>query len=341
MSENQETDRLFLEKFAVALANGDLSGELKMKGTIAGSLKSLQSSLRHLSWQAKQVAKGDFSQRVDFMGEFSESFNYMAKSLEKAAIEREEREKKLNEMNFQLSREVVKRREAEESLLNASTKYRVITSVTRHDIKNQLTALQAYLDFLSDDIDEPQGTQYINEANHISDRIGHLVEFTKQFETLGIHTPLWLDIGEVIERVNENFFVGSISFRNEISNIEIYTDPLIEKVIYNLVQNSYTHGGHVSEITYSCKTENDTLTLIYIDNGVGIPASEKNKVFTKGFGKNTGLGMFFCRDILSLSEISIEETGTPGEGARFEMTIPAEKFRKNIPDILMDHMHKQ
>ena len=37
--------------------------------------------MQHLKWQAKQVAKGDYSQRVDFMGEFSEAFNFMIVSL--------------------------------------------------------------------------------------------------------------------------------------------------------------------------------------------------------------------------------------------------------------------
>lgn len=48
----------------------------------AHTLKGLQTSLRHLTWQTSQIAKGDFSQKVDFMGEFSESFNGMVRDLE-------------------------------------------------------------------------------------------------------------------------------------------------------------------------------------------------------------------------------------------------------------------
>ncbi|MEG0273448.1 MAG: diguanylate cyclase [Hydrogenoanaerobacterium sp.] len=55
---------------------------------MASNLKELQSSLRHLAWQANQVANGDYKQKVSFLGEFSNSFNQMVAQLE-------ERENKL------------------------------------------------------------------------------------------------------------------------------------------------------------------------------------------------------------------------------------------------------
>ena len=49
---------------------------------IASPLKMLHSSLKHLTWQSQQVAKGDYNQRVSFMGDFSRAFNYMIEQLE-------------------------------------------------------------------------------------------------------------------------------------------------------------------------------------------------------------------------------------------------------------------
>jgi two-component system cell cycle response regulator len=73
-----------LLNFTMALCRGDLSHKPDMPGgPIAASLKALQANLRHLTWQAKQIADGDFSQRVDFMGEFSEAFNIMVDRLAK------------------------------------------------------------------------------------------------------------------------------------------------------------------------------------------------------------------------------------------------------------------
>jgi diguanylate cyclase (GGDEF)-like protein len=69
--------------FAERLAAGDLSGELAVRGAFAGSLKTLQSNLRHVAWQASRVAQGDFSQSVDFMGDFSTAFNAMVQELDR------------------------------------------------------------------------------------------------------------------------------------------------------------------------------------------------------------------------------------------------------------------
>lgn len=76
-----------LHQYVLAIANGDLTASLKIKGRIAGSLKSLQANLRHLTWQTQMIAQGDFTQRVDFMGEFSRAFNAMVQSLEQARSE--------------------------------------------------------------------------------------------------------------------------------------------------------------------------------------------------------------------------------------------------------------
>jgi len=55
----------------------------------------------------------------------------------------------------------------------------------------------------------------------------------------------------------------------------------------------------------------------------------KNQIFEKGYGKNSGLGLFLVREILEITGFEIEETGRENVGARFEITIPARAFRKN------------
>jgi signal transduction histidine kinase len=69
------------------------------------------------------------------------------------------------------------------------------------------------------------------------------------------------------------------------------------------------------------------LTLIFEDDRAGIPNGEKEKIFQRGFGKNTGLGLFLCREILSITGITIKETGEPGKGERFEIVVPQGFYR--------------
>lgn len=80
-------DLTAIRQFAKALSSGDLAQELRVRGQLAGSLKALQAHLRHLTWQVQQVAQGDFSQQVEFMGEFSAAFKIMTENLHQARAE--------------------------------------------------------------------------------------------------------------------------------------------------------------------------------------------------------------------------------------------------------------
>lgn len=87
-----EIDRTLreLRRSIRAIGTGALSEKIQGTGYVFGIIKDLQSALRNLTWQTKAISSGDFSQRVDFLGEFSDSFNNMVKKLESAIVEIEE-----------------------------------------------------------------------------------------------------------------------------------------------------------------------------------------------------------------------------------------------------------
>ncbi len=104
------------QKFALAIAEGNLSKDLIITGHLPGSLKTLQSNLRHLTWQAGEIAGGDLSQRVQFMDEFSDSFNFMIERLSEDKINRIQKEDELRRVNAGLTDEVAGHRETKEAL---------------------------------------------------------------------------------------------------------------------------------------------------------------------------------------------------------------------------------
>ncbi len=80
---NRLADALYAgTRSAIDLSEGRLGGEINCQLAFGGALKNLQAALRHLTWQAQRVAEGDFSQRVDFLGEFSCAFNWMVQKLD-------------------------------------------------------------------------------------------------------------------------------------------------------------------------------------------------------------------------------------------------------------------
>lgn len=89
-----------VKNFAGALTKGELDLEYpSLENELAATLKDLHATLRHITWQSQQVAKGDYSQRIEYMGAFSEAFNTMTMQLaqRQQALEEEiERGRKQN-----------------------------------------------------------------------------------------------------------------------------------------------------------------------------------------------------------------------------------------------------
>ncbi len=112
-----------------------------------------------------------------------------------------------------------------------------------------------------------------------------------------------------------------------IENLSIYADPLLEKVFYNLIENALRHGNGVSRITFSSLIQGDNITIVCQDNGKGIPEPYKEAIFNRQHFENTGFGLFLSREILGITGLSIHETGEPGKGGRFEITVPQGYFR--------------
>jgi PAS domain S-box-containing protein len=220
-------------------------------------------------------------------------------------------------------------RHAEEALQIANRKLNLLSSITRHDIRNQLMALMTFLQLSKDTATEPaQFSDYLAQALKISETIDRQIGFTKDYEDLGVKAPVWQDISSCIGRASAGLNLQNVRIGVETHGLEVYADPLLEKVFYNLIDNALRYGGeHLTTITVSSRPAGTGLVLVFTDDGAGIARDDKPRLFDKGFGRNTGLGLFLSREILSITGITITETGVPGRGARFEMAIPAGGFR--------------
>ncbi len=129
LSRHQPLNELFdalwvVRKSALALATGDLAVKIAAKGYLAGALKTLQAHFKHLTWQTQRVADGDFSQRVDFMGEFAAGFNAMAERLAQSVEALKQKEAELTAKNQELEQEIRHRQRVEMALRESEERYR-------------------------------------------------------------------------------------------------------------------------------------------------------------------------------------------------------------------------
>jgi PAS domain S-box-containing protein len=224
--------------------------------------------------------------------------------------------------------DITERKTTEEALRQANRNLALLTNITRHDINNQLVALNGFVDLLHEKIHDPALEEYFTWIFQVSTRISSMVQFTKTYDAIGETAPVWQDTRTLVDTAAKEVSLGKVQIKNDLpSGTELFADPLIVKVIYNLMDNAVRYGGKITTIRFSVEERDGAHVVVCEDDGEGIPAADKERIFDQGFGKHTGLGLTFSREILNITGITIHETGTPGKGARFEMTIPKGTYR--------------
>ena len=216
---------------------------------------------------------------------------------------------------------------AEESLHQVVQKLQLLSGITRHDILNKITSLFGYLALIREQIPGSEPMEYIDRAKEIIGIIQDQITFTRDYQEIGINSPEWQNIESIMKRVTGSLDTRSVSVTCDLKDLELYADPLLERVFYNLVENSLRHGIDITSIRLSVKHQGDRVTLVYEDNGGGVPDAEKENIFLRKYFKHSGFGLFLSRDILQITGFSIRECGVFRTGVRFEITVPNGYFR--------------
>jgi len=224
--------------------------------------------------------------------------------------------------------DITERKQAEEALGIAHRKLRILSGITRHDILNQVMALQGFLALAAGASGGQEQAEYLAQAGTAAATILRHSEFTRMYEEIGLKNPVWLPLPYLLGMIGDR----RLPLRNDCGPLSLYADPMIEKVFSNLMENTLRHGTGATGVHLSCEESGDALRLIWEDDGPGIPADQKELIFERGIGKHTGFGLFLSREILAITGMTITETGEPGKGVRFEILVPPGAWRRDRPD---------
>jgi PAS domain S-box-containing protein len=226
-------------------------------------------------------------------------------------------------------RDITDRKRADDALREANKKLNLLSSVTRHDVLNKLTILGGLIEISrSHSAHGEEMASYLDREMVEVSRIQRIISFTREYQEIGVHSAEWQAIGNVVAGAAGALDPGGVVLDLQLPECQVYADRLLQKVFYNLLDNSLRYGGEkLSRIRVSGTRTEGGLTITVEDDGDGIDPETKVHLFERGFGKNTGLGLFLAKEILEITGIAIRETGTPGAGARFEIQVPKEACR--------------
>ncbi|MCJ7490265.1 MAG: PAS domain-containing protein [Thermoplasmata archaeon] len=227
--------------------------------------------------------------------------------------------------------DVTEKKLMKQVLAETNRKLQLMTDVTRHDIQGLLTIVNGNLELAQMEGDPKAARRFTDSAIEATHKMGAMIQFTKEYQQVGCEKPVWQNVRLVLTNTVVEAPMQGIRIENNLPDIEVFADPLLPKLFYNLIHNSVIHGERTTIIRFTSEMIDSDLRITCDDDGVGIPAEEKERIFDRGHGKGTGLGLFYAREICSITGLGLNECVRKGDGARFVISIPKGKWRRVNP----------
>ena len=214
------------------------------------------------------------------------------------------------------------------SQLNINIKMDLLFSITRHDILDNLSVIMNHLERAQLKNTHEAMQQFFDKTVGSIESIRNQIAYMRALQELGFISPK-------LQRVEKAFSDAVLllpehhaTIRSEVGDVEIFADPLLPRVFFTLLENSLRNSTRATpEISLFTRIETDDLLIGYTDNGYSVAADQKEKIFEGGDVTGTIHGLFLTRELLGFTGITIQETGTPETGVRFEIRVPKGKYR--------------
>jgi signal transduction histidine kinase len=327
-----------ISTFIVPLSKGILSVDSpRTKNFLASPFKELHSQLLNLTWQAEEIAKGNYQHRIDFMGDFSKAFNNMVEALDKKTK--------------MLKDEIQYKEKIQESLLNyskmleeANASKDKFFSIIAHDMRSPFIAILGFSELLKDDyesLDEKERRSMIENIYVSGKSAFNLLENlliwarsqTNRMEFKPEKLDLSIVVIDVINILRQQAEAKHIKLITEIKygTLVCADNNMINTVLRNLVSNAIKFTQEDGRIILSESRKDKHIEISVKDSGVGMTEELKSLLFNLGSSvtkrgtageKGTGLGLLLCKEFIDKHNCEIWVESEIGKGTTFKFTLP-------------------
>lgn len=218
---------------------------------------------------------------------------------------------------------------SDQSLIQARKKLNLLNMLTFQDIQTGIFSLVGFIHLAKNAGCSKEAEARLGKGEEILSSVRTSMDFVKKYQDLGISQPRWQNVNYVLINAISHIDFSKISRTVDLEGLEIYADPLLEDVFLALMENVLAVGATEVSIRYRKNAGN--ITILVRDNGPGVLTTEKEKIFEWGSKGRSGTSHFLAREILSVTEITITETGEAGSGACFEIVVSEGAFRFRDP----------
>ncbi|MDD4137202.1 MAG: sensor histidine kinase [Methanoregula sp.] len=224
--------------------------------------------------------------------------------------------------------DITSRVHAEHALKTANDKLSLLSQFSSDHLHRSVDQIIETVDDAEAHCHDTGVRTYIERIRTLAWNVARQLFLTESYKDLGALPPVWMSVQQSIESARLPSDNGTVSIRCWTGRLEVYADPLFADVLTHLLENSLRHSeGRVKNIVVTGHETPDGLDLCFQDDGTGIPADRKQQIFEYDAGGHAGIGLFICRQIVEVTDMTIQETGSFGTGARFVIHVPPGSYR--------------
>jgi two-component system, OmpR family, sensor histidine kinase SenX3 len=236
------------------------------------------------------------------------------------------------------------------ALVEDRTRERRVETVRRdfvanvsHELKTPVGAIKLLSEAVSDAADDPVAVRrfagrMLTESDRLTRLVQQIIELSRLQDDDPLDAPAVVDVDEMVAAAVDSSAIDAGDRRIKIAisgtaGLKVFgNEEQVRAAVANLVANAVTYSEDDSTVTVSAKPDLGMVELSVVDQGIGIPPQELERIFERFYRIDparhrstggTGLGLSIVKHVAATHGGEIRVWSVEGHGSTFTLTLPS------------------